>query len=401
MNLQESDYFIRPTLQSRQLKPSSTWIRRVCLLLVILTVSQTRSTVGCCEPAPQNSRPAVIPAKEFSRIIQDVSESDGFFQSDVFVSNEIAYLTVIEELQRLGATGGAYIGVGPEQNFTYIAKIRPQIAFILDIRRQAVIQHLMYKAIFQVCADRAHFLSFLLSRPLPSARPLARDATAAELTDYLSSAPANTEAYESNRTRIIDLIQKDLQFPLNDRDRASLDYVFGTFRDAGLSISSRSGTRGAYFPRFPTLKELIEQSDPSGKPGNFLAREEDYRFVRELHLQNRIIPIVGDFAGPKALKGIGEYLRKNAYSITAFYTSNVEQYLFRSGTFNTFAANVKTLPTTKDSLFIRSAMRMPPNIMFGFHGGTLLQRITDFVKDFDEGIYTDYRRLVDPHPITK
>ena len=55
--------------------------------------------------------------------------------------------------------------MGPEQNFTYIAKIRPRIAFIVDIRRQAIIQHLMYKAVFHLSPDRVQFLS----RPLEPA----------------------------------------------------------------------------------------------------------------------------------------------------------------------------------------------------------------------------------------
>ena len=65
-------------------------------------------------------------------------------------------------------SGGVYLGVGPEQNFTYMAAIRPAMAFILDIRRQAVMQHLMFKAVFESSADRADFISLLFAKPRPA-----------------------------------------------------------------------------------------------------------------------------------------------------------------------------------------------------------------------------------------
>ena len=58
-----------------------------------------------------------------------------------------------------------YLGVGPEQNFTYITAVRPRMAFILDIRRGNLQEHLLYKALFELSADRAEFLSRLFSRP--------------------------------------------------------------------------------------------------------------------------------------------------------------------------------------------------------------------------------------------
>src|SRR3989304_5084437 len=114
-----------------------------------------------------NSLPP-ISASEFSRMIQEFSEKGGYFQSDNFTSNETAYLHILGRLKELGVSGGAYVGVGPEQNFTYIAKIRPQIAFIVYIRRQAIIQHLLYKSLFHLARNRVQFLSLLLRKPLPT-----------------------------------------------------------------------------------------------------------------------------------------------------------------------------------------------------------------------------------------
>src|SRR5262245_39213623 len=133
----------------------------------------------------------------------------------------------------------------------------------------------------------------------------------------------------------------------------SLDYAYKSFREDGLDISYRmDDSRGGYFP---SLKDLILQPDLHNKLGNYLASKEDYDFVRDMHRRNLIIPVVGDFAGKKALRAVGDYLRKNGLTVTAFYTSNVEQYLFQNEVFAAFANNVRTLPINDLSLFIRSA----------------------------------------------
>src|SRR5205814_381591 len=63
--------------------------------------------------------------------------------------------------------GRVYMGVGPEQNFTYIVALKPKIAFIIDIRRGNLDLQLMYKALFELSKDRAEFVSRLFSRRRP------------------------------------------------------------------------------------------------------------------------------------------------------------------------------------------------------------------------------------------
>jgi hypothetical protein len=371
--------------------PQSMAPARLRHLLVLVSALGVVAAAWAQARRVESSAPARIPAAEFARIVQDSSENEGFFQSDVFVSNESTYLAVVDKLRELGASGGAYIGVGPEQNFTYIAKIRPRIAFVVDIRRQAVIQHLIYKAIFQVADDRRQFLSRLLSRPLGGEGAPAGDAPVEKLMEYFGRAPSSAEMYAANLERIAKIIREDFQIPLSGSDLSSLEYVFGTFRAGGLAVSSNFAAGRS---RYPSLRDIIEQPGPNGRPGNFLASDEDYGYVRDLHRRNRIIPLVGDFAGPKALRAVGEYLRRNSYTVTAFYTSNVEQYLFRNSMFGTFAANVKALPITSDSLFIRAVMQRPPVVQIpGARSATLLQRIAVFQKAYDEGLYTSYAVL--------
>lgn len=341
-----------------------------------------------------------LSAAEFSRVVRDLSEDGGYFRSDNFTSNETSYLHVVGKLRELGATGGAYIGVGPEQNFTYIAKVRPRIAFIIDIRRQAIIQHLMFKAIFHLASSRAQYLSLLVSKPLPKDKAPLLDASVNEILSFFIQTPTDDRAYASNLAAIRKAIKEDFQVQLSDDDQTSLDYVYKNFRDDGLDIAYRmEGSRGGWFP---SLKELIVQPDQHGKLGNFLATKEDYEFVRDLHRKNLVIPVVGDFAGKKALAAIGDYMRKGGFTVGAFYTSNVEQYLFQNGVFTGFAENVRKLPINDKSLFIRAV----PNTRFthpaqlpGHRTTTLLQQLTVFLKDFDEGRYQTYSDLVMTHYI--
>jgi hypothetical protein len=335
-----------------------------------------------------------LPAAEFSRLVRELSDEGGYFRSDNFTSNETAYLTVVDKLRQLGATGGAYIGVGPEQNFTYIAKIRPRIAFIVDIRRQAIIQHLMYKALFHLSPDRVQFLSRLLSRPLPKEKAPKPDAPIQEILAFFSQALADEKTYADNLATIRKTIENEFQFPLSEDDLRMLGYVYKSFSEDGLDISYRmDDSRGGYFP---TFKDLILQTDLQGRLGNFLAVNEDFDFVRNMHRKNLIIPVVGDHAGKKALRAVGDYLRKNGFTVTAFYTSNVEQYLFQNELFVAFANNVRTLPINENSLFIRSATgRFPhPARLPGHRASTLLQRMSVFLKDFDESRYQSYYDLV-------
>src|SRR5688572_17003822 len=348
----------------------------------------------------QEQLEGIAPA-EFSRLIQDLSEEGGYFRSDNFTSNETSYLSVVGKLRELQVSGGAYVGVGPEQNFTYIAKVRPRIAFIVDIRRQAMIQHLLYKAAFHTSENRAEFLSSLLCRPLLGKAIPGKEASVEQLLKYFGSDAAPDGIFASNLARVRSIIERKFYFPLSDADQEQLARVYSAFHQEGLGISFRmnSSSFGGY-GGFPDLKDLILQPDPKGNLGNFLASEEDYRFVRNLHLKNRIIPVVGDFAGPKALAAVGGYLRKNGYTVRAFYTSNVEQFLFQNAVFGKFAENVRKLPIDSRSVFIRgvSSRGQPhPAHVPGHRTTTVLQKISVFLKDYDEGAYSDYRDMVTTH----
>ncbi|HLF84336.1 MAG TPA: hypothetical protein VI837_09195 [Blastocatellia bacterium] len=385
------------TAGRRQRTVCSQW-RRLLPAVVLVLVLAVAPLPAARSSQPQQKPPENLSSAEFTRLIREVSEEGGYFFSDNLISNETPYLTVVDKLRQLGAAGGAYIGVGPEQNFTYIAKLRPQIAFIVDIRRQAMIQHLMYKAMFCLSPDRLQFLSRWLSKPLMKDAPSPDDPINILLA-YFTKTRGDEQTYAANLTAIRKAIQEDFQFPLSPRDHASLEFVYKSFRESGLDAAFT--LNGWSDGEFPTLSEVILQPDQNGKLGNFLASREDYDFVRGLHMKNLIIPVVGDFGGKKALTAIGDYLRKSGLTVMAFYTSNVEQYLFDDGSFAGFVNNVRKLPITERSLFIRWVYQRyyHPARMAGQRSTSLLQRMVVFLTDYDAGRYQNYLDLISTHYI--
>ncbi|MBI4458893.1 MAG: hypothetical protein HY648_02395 [Acidobacteria bacterium] len=374
-----------------------SWFRLSLVVLVLGCFLGSLSSSPLGQKARRDS--GTIPAAEFSRLIQEFSEQGGFFFSDNFISNETSYPYILSKFQELSLTGGAYIGVGPEQNFTYIAKIRPQIAFIVDIRRQAIIQHLMYKAIFHWAENRAQFLAWLFSKPAPGERMSGRQVSLEEMLAYFSHAPSPDETFTRNLAVLRKTIEKDFKFPLTDKDAQALDYVYSAFRQANLVISFQLGRMG--FPArwgrgYPTLQDLLLATDSEGNHANFLASEDDYRFLRKLQRQNRIIPVVGDFSGNKALASVANYLRENDYEVTAFYTSNVEQYLFADQAFAGFAANIRKLPISANSVIlrmVRTGWEPHPAYIPGHRMTPLLQKISVFLVDYDRNSFPDYWSL--------
>src|SRR4029453_11078338 len=105
-----------------------------------------------------SSQAQVSGAGVFARQVRELSEPGGTFDTDNLISNERSYLHVLPALKQGRVNGGAYIGVGPDQNFSYIAAIRPSIAFIFDVRRDNLLLHLLFKALFQLSDTRAEYL---------------------------------------------------------------------------------------------------------------------------------------------------------------------------------------------------------------------------------------------------
>ena len=175
---------------------------------------------------------------EFWNLVSDISEPGGFFRiTDNFTSNELEVGRVFTMLREKGVAGGVYLGVGPEQNLTYIAAIRPAMAFVVDIRRQAVMQHLMFKAVFELAKDRADFIALLFSKP----RPPDLDATTPiqRIWNAYAAVATDRDLASKNAIRIVDHLTRTHRFTFTAAEAAQLESVRAAFVLYGPDISTR------------------------------------------------------------------------------------------------------------------------------------------------------------------
>jgi hypothetical protein len=349
----------------------------------------------CASPGRRVSAPSSPPPEpgpSLAQLIESLSEPGGYFHSDNLVSNETAYLQVAERLQDTVEPGGVYLGVGPDQNFSYIARLRPRWAFVLDIRRGNMLQHLLFNALFAASEDRYEYLCRLLSRPCPAHTRLDPETGVEGLIAAAEAVAPSEQAFESNLASVLDHVERKLSFPLTQQDRADIRAVYRAFFEEQLDIRFRTSRR-PWSMSYPSYRSLLLARSPSDRFGHFLASAQDYRFLRDLESAGRVVPVVGDFAGPTAMRAIAALLRERGQTVSVFYLSNVEFYLVRSEAFEHFAANVRQLPLKPDSVFIRACFDFAgshPAAIAGHRHATLLQRIPRFLELHASGAYGGY-----------
>jgi hypothetical protein len=336
---------------------------RARLLSTCVVFALTLALGPYAAPPSLTARSADLPArltdKTFWDLSEQISEPSGEFQSDNFLSNERGYQIVIPDLIKTATPGRVYLGVGPEQNFPYIIALKPQLAIIFDVRRGNLHEQLLYKALFEMTNDRAEFLGRLFSRKRPDG--LTRTSTVdALMTAYDGVAPSE-DLYKANLKAVSDWLTQKHGFALRADDLAGIDYVYKTaFFTGGPQLTYNMAGRGARRSGFGgrgggnsgTYAVIQALDDGNGVNRGFLGSEENWLAMKDFETRNLLVPAVGDFGGSKAIRAAGKYLKEHGAVVSAFYLSNVEQYLNRAGTEEAFLCNVATLPLDEASTFI-------------------------------------------------
>jgi hypothetical protein len=319
-----------------------------------------------------------LTASQFASVIQRISEEGGYFWNDNYVSNEASYLHPLGRMKELGIHGGIYLGVGPNQNLTYIAKLRPRYAFVLDIRRQNFLEHLLFKALFHYARDRREYLSLLLSRPVKKGELAGNSYTVEDLVHYFKDREPDLDLYYRTQARIRKFLVRACRVQLSENDLNTVAKIHKAFYIRGLSI------KYDYIP-VPTYGEFLLEKDLDGRFQNFLNSPSEFRHLKRMQAENRIIPLVGDFAGKHALRELGRFLRERGERLTVFYTSNVEQYLVRNMVWPEFLRNASELPLDDRALFIRAFWSnhvLHPEGVAGYRFTQVLQWAKPFLKAF-------------------
>ena len=361
-------------------------LRNLAFLTSLLVLIQTA-------PRPATAPPIEISRTQFAQYIEELSEPEGYFDTDNFISNETSYLHVIPELKRQVKPGNVYVGVGPDQNFPYIVSTQPALAIISDIRRQNMLQHLLYKALFDMSASRAEFVALLLSRETPK---VDKGASLPDLLNAVRRAPSSEARYRANIAAIRQRLLVTYGLKLSAEDLRKIEYVHHTFWEEGLDLRFSSiGRNNA--ANYPTFQSLLLQTDRTGKLQGYLATEDMFLWMKKFEAENRLLPIVGDFAGPKAFKAMGAFLKKNGLQVSTFYTSNVEYYLFEDGKWGRYIENVRALPVTADAVFIRAyfgnGAAHPQNVP-GHRSTSLVHSLPEMLRDQAAGRIRSYWDVV-------
>lgn len=299
--------------------------------------------------------PARLSDAEFWALSERMSEPDGHFRSDNLLSNELYYPEILDELVKRVPAGGVYLGVGPEQNFSYMAAVRPRMAFITDVRRGNLQLHLLYKALFELSADRAEFVSRLFTKPRPAG--LGADSSAIDIMNaYWVADTSSRDVFDANVRAVQKHLTSTHSLPLPQQDLDAIADIYMAFYWHGPSITY-SSTSNSGFGRGGSMAnyhQLMVATDAQGVFRSYLATEDAFAFVKQLESRNLVVPVVGDFGGPRALRAVGDFIRGTDATVSMFYLSNVEQYLRQAGTHPAFCANVASMPLSPASTYVRS-----------------------------------------------
>src|SRR5262249_53666123 len=250
--------------------------------------------------------------------------------------------------------------------------------------------------IFEMSSDRVDFLSRLFSRKAPAG--LSEKSTARALFQAFRGAAPDVDLYRRNLQAIKNHLVSIHKFQLSPDDMSSIDYIYRVFFDAGNAFSYTGTNFGGFGGS--TYADLMTATDQAGQARSYLATEDNFRVVQDLEKKNLIVPVVGDFAGNQALRKVSRYLRDHGATVTAFYTSNVEQYLFQQGyDWRHFLSNVSTFPLDASSTFIRSSHfaygdAQPPQQFNRGRFIQLLSPMSEVMKSFSAGKITSYEDMI-------
>ncbi|MFH1438294.1 MAG: SUMF1/EgtB/PvdO family nonheme iron enzyme [Pseudomonadota bacterium] len=210
-------------------------------------------------------------------------------------SNESAHFLFFPFIENLG---GGYVGIGSDQNYTMIAKSRPELAWIFDYDETVTLIHGAHRALILEAGSPEEFLGLWEK-------------------DSVQKAAAAIRKHAAGSGR--------------------LDEIEKTYMHYRENVH-------AYFSA--TMKK-----SESGKTITWLTDPESYAFVKKMYAADRIRAMTGDLLGERALPGIGETAKKLGVTIRVIYFTNAEEFIFYR---KNFVNGFKSFPVDDKSVILRT-----------------------------------------------
>jgi hypothetical protein len=271
---------------------------------------------------------------------------------------------------------------------------------MFDIRRDNLVEHLLFKAIFSMAESRLEYVCILLARECTDSVGAFRDRPINDIVAYVERLGPSSSVSDNTFPEIVRRVRA-IGLPFDSADVRALAAYRNAFVQNGFYVNYSSlDMRPMY--NMPGWGALLVARDRAGQQLNYLAADSLFRVVKTMHAENRIVPITGNVAGPVALAAVGDELRRRNETLSVLYMSNVEQYLFQYGTMDAFAQNVAKLPRTNRSVVIRSLFSGGRGTSYSAHASyvpgqnstSVMEYIDAFVADWTAGRIPSYYDLL-------
>jgi len=225
-------------------------------------------------------------------------------------------------------TGGGYLGVGADQNYTLIAIARPDLAWIVDYDSVVIDLHKIHKLLILHSDNPDEFINYWK---------------------------------EENKDKTINLIKESF----DEKLASHLTNIF---------IKSR--------PSLSHYFEILRTKKRGNKPVSWLSDIEMFDFIKKMFIAGRIRTMLGNLVGERALKGIGNTARELGVTIRTIYLTNVEEFIRYDSNFKEW---IKAIPVDSKSVILRTACSYQ-----GFEKGDYrwhynIQSTESFLEILDKG----------------
>ncbi len=212
-------------------------------------------------------------------------------------SNEIRHDVWIPYIRDVG---GAYVGVGADQNYTLIGAARSEFVFLLDIDQRVVDLHRVYERLIEASATPATLLARF--------EPRAEAATCELLRASFSREPA------AIRTRLVN----------------------------GYRVARETVRR--HLAHVSRRRHASESS-------SWLSHAGYYQHIRSLYHNDRVRIMGGDLTGARTMSTVATNARALGALIEVLYLSNAEEYFKYN---RQYRANIAGLPSSRQGVALRT-----------------------------------------------